>query len=367
MQSPEQANQKQAGVWNATRSAERKIRVGLVGLGSAWEQRYRPALRSLADRFEVRAVCEQVRCRAEQAAAQLGADVVDGFRSLIAREDVEAILMLAPQWYGPLPIFAACEMGKAVYCATGLELDLQQAEQIARRVRQAGIPFMAELARRHAPATVRLKELIATRLGRPQLVFCHLRGPRTDPTTLQSNGLGSCPAEGELVELVDWCCYLVGQEPTYVTGLVHAYPSQREQEDYVLICLDFSRPDEPSVGPLAQINYGRYIPAGWEEVISYRRPAALQIKCEQGIVFLDLPATVVWFDEAGRHLESLGDERPVGERLLSQFYRLLLSPVVASQDLDALFRALYIVHQARRSHSLGQRIRLDWPQAQPES
>ena len=44
-------------------------------------------------------------------------------------------------------------------------------------------------------------------------------------------------------------------------------------------------------------------------------------RAQRGIAFVDLPATLVWFDEAGRHQESLDSERPVGEQLLTHFYR----------------------------------------------
>ena len=91
-----------------------KLRVGLIGLGEAWETRHRPALRALADRFEVRAVCDQVARRAEQAAQEFGAAAVDGFRALSNREDVDALLMLSDPWYGSLPILAACDAGKAL-------------------------------------------------------------------------------------------------------------------------------------------------------------------------------------------------------------------------------------------------------------
>lgn len=349
---------------NCTRPGERKIRVGVVGLGSDWESRRYPVLRTLADRLEVRAVCEQVRHRAEQAAAQLGADVVDGFRSLIAREDIEAVLMLAAQWYGPLPILAACDMGKAVYCGAGLELDLEEARNIKRRVQQAGIPFMAEFPRRYAPATLRLKELIATQLGSPRLLFCHLRSPWREHPQPNGERFHSGSPGDDLMEMVDWCRYLVAEEPSYVTGLMHSGSSDAEGEDYTMISLDFSPPDRPGVGPLAQISCGRYIPSGWEEAITYRPLADLQISSQHGIAFVDLPATLVWFDEAGRHLESLETERPVGERLLCQFYRLLTSAGCKSGDLEDAYRALYIVHQARRSHALGQRIRLDWEKAE---
>ena len=85
-----------------------KLHVGLVGIGSAWETRHLPALRALSDRFEVRAVCDPVRHRAEKVAKQLNAEPHDGFRKLIERSDIDAVLLLSAQWFGPLPIMAAC-------------------------------------------------------------------------------------------------------------------------------------------------------------------------------------------------------------------------------------------------------------------
>ena len=103
-----------------------RLRVGLIGLGDVWQMRHAPALRALADRFEVRAICDQVRHRAEQAAAEFDAEAVDGYHALVHREDIDAVLVLSPQWFGPLPILAACESGKAVYCAAGLDLDAER-------------------------------------------------------------------------------------------------------------------------------------------------------------------------------------------------------------------------------------------------
>src|SRR5436853_431855 len=154
-----------------------RLRVGVIGLGEAWESRHRPALRALSDRFEVRAVCAEVAQRADQAAREFSAAAVDGFRALTSRADIDAVLILSPDWYGPLPILAACEAGKAVYCAAALDIDPARAKEIKDRVELSGIAFMAELPRRNAPATLRLKELIATRLGTPRLLFCHQRVP----------------------------------------------------------------------------------------------------------------------------------------------------------------------------------------------
>jgi predicted dehydrogenase len=330
-----------------------KLRVGLVGLGDAWEQRHRSALRALADRFEVRAVCDQVAHRAEQAAADFGAAAVDGFRDMMHREDIDAVLVLATQWYGAMPILAACETGKAVYCAAGLDFQPEQAQMIRRRVEQAGIAFVAEFPRRQAPATLRLKELIATELGAPRLLFCHQRSA----VRARANHHGGPSASGtrDLVELVDWCCYVVGWSPTAVTGVVHRRDAE---EDYQMMSLDFSDVKAPGTGPVAQISCGRYIPAQWQEAISYRPLAALQVSCERGIAFIDLPTTLIWFDDAGRHQESLESERPVGEQLLTQFYRAVTSLVRKGSDLEEAYRAMHVVEQARRSHHEGRRIAL---------
>jgi predicted dehydrogenase len=333
-----------------------RIRVGLVGLGEAWQQRHAPALRALSDRFEVRAVYEAVALRAEQAASEFQATTVDSFRVLAQREDIDAVMVLSPQWYGALPLLAACDAGKAIYCAAGLDLGLDEAQLVKQRVERSGVAFVAEFPRRHAPATVRLKELIATRLGPPRILFSHQRSPA--PRANHTNHYRHSPAMRELLELIDWCCYIVDQQPRMVTGLVHstARRGATAKPDYHMMSLDFSDPEQPGTGPVAQISSGRYIPAAWHEAITYRPLAAMQVSCSHGIAFVDLPASVVWFDDAGRHQESLDSERPVGEQLLTQFHRAVTSLLRRTSDLEDAYRALTIVQQARRSHDEGRRI-----------
>jgi len=335
-----------------------KLRVGVVGLGEAWEERHRPALRALADRYEVRAFCEQVQHRAELAAAEFGATAVDGYRALAAREDVDALLVLSAQWFGPLPILAACDFGKAVYFGAGLDLDAEEFRGVMRRVEQAGIAFMAEFPRRHSPATVRLKELIATRLGAPRLLFCHRRLSAADQAGDRCRCAAGRPNVPQVVELVDWCRYVVGREPTYVTGVLHATAADSAAADYQMMSLDFSDRDRPGTGAVAQISCGRYIPARWQEAIGYRPLAELQVSCEHGIAFVDLPSTLIWFDEAGRHQENLESERAVGEQLLTQFHRAVTSLVRRARDMEEAYSALYIVEQARQSFVQGRRVEI---------
>jgi len=331
-----------------------KLRVGIIGLGEVWQMRHAPALRALADRYEVRAICDPVQHRAEQAAAEFHADVVDGYHALVGREDVDAILVLAPQWFKTLPILAACDSRKAVYCAVGLDLDAEEAKLVKRRVEESGIAFAAEFPKRQAPSTLRLKELIATSLGSPRLIFCHQRSVGDSPCV---NAETSPLTFQHIIGLVDWCRYVADAKPSYVTGVIHRTGGDTE-EDYRMLTLDFSPRGKPATGTIAQISAGRYIPPQWHEAISYRPLAEMQVSCMKGIAFVDLPSTLAWFDEAGRHQESLDSERPIGERLLTQFYRSVTSLVRRTTDLEDAYLALNIVRAGRQSQEEGRRIEL---------
>lgn len=305
----------------------------------------------------MRAICCDVPHLGEQAAREFHAVAEDGFRSLCARNDLDAVLVLSADLYGHLPIFAACESGKAVYTAAALDIhNPAEAVSVRERVEASGVSFMAEFPRRLAPATVRLKELIATRLGQPRLLFCHRRSTVPAAPTPHRPRRNRPTILREMMEEVDWCRYVVAKEPQSVVGIRHLYDPNDGSEDYQMMSLAFAADGNAGAGPVAQISCGRYLPAHWPEAIAFRPPAALQVCCERGVAFVDLPNTVTWFDDAGRHMESLEDERPIGERLLMQFYRGVTSLLRKSSDLDDACRALDIVLAAQQSFVEGKRL-----------
>jgi len=337
---------------------EMKLRVGIVGLGESWEQRYRPALRALADRFEIRAVCDEVAIRAEQTARQLNVDAVDGFHALLHRADIDAVLLGGAAWFGWLPVVAACSARKAVFSDSSLFVCTDAALQLKQRIEDSGIAFVTEFPRRYAPATLRLKELIATRLGPPKMLFCHYRLPGSRHLHGFTGIDELLETKRSLIELVDWCCYVVGRKPTSVMGVVNQI-SDAHGGGYEMMSLQFEagEADEPSV--VAQISCGSYLPDAWHEATSFRPPAALQVCCANGVAFIDLPAQLVWFDEAGRHLESLESDRSIGEQLLLHFHRSTTSLVRSVADLHETYRALTIVTAARKSHLDNHHVRID--------
>jgi predicted dehydrogenase len=337
-----------------------KLRLGLIGLGKDWQTRHLPALRLLQDRFEVRAIYGSVAHLADQVAREFRADRVDGYRALIEREDVDAVMMLESDWYGMLPLLAACDAGKAVYCSAEIDFEPNAAAEVKRRVEGAGIAFMSEFPRRFAPATLRLKELIATRLGHPRLLFCHRRLACESGDYSRSARSLNARSSRELIELIDWCRYIVGHDPNWVQAVWHPSIHDSITADYQIISIDFSSGEDYRKKSLAQISCGAYIPAYWHEAIAFRPPAAVQVCCEKGLAFVDLPNGLVWFDEAGRHQESLDSELPVGQQLLAQFHRAVTSLVRKVGDLEDTYRALQTLETAQRSMREGIRIPLQF-------
>lgn len=289
---------------------------------------------------------------------ELNARPMDGFRAVARCEDIDAMMLLSARWYGALPILAACDYGKGVYCGASVNLDAQQASSLRDRVREAGIAFMAEFPKRLAPATTRLQELMATRLGRPRLVFCNERH-----ATRNGHG-GDAPANmRRLTEMVDWCSFVVNRPVKSVTGAAYEdAPSVSDGDqscsDYSLLTVTFKPNPGDECGAMAQIACGSYVPQAWSDATSYRRPADMQVVCQRGIAFIDLPDRLVWFDEAGQHIESLDAERPVAEQLLMQFHRSVSSLVLQGSGLDDAYRAASVVIAGQRSFAEGRRIEL---------
>jgi predicted dehydrogenase len=309
----------------------------------------------LSDRFVVRAICDPVQHRAEQAASTLGAEIQEGFRALTARHDIDAVLLLSARWFGSLPILAACEARKAIYCAAALHLADEEAGRLRDRVRDAGIAFMAEFPCRLSPATLRLKELLATRLGPPRLVFCNRRLAKESAAAKSATPFNGKPLGDDLVELIDWVRYVVDREPESVLAVAHS-GGDAEEFDYMSMNLEFPPDDGRQPATTAIISCGSYVAARWQESLSYRRPADLKVVCERGIAFVDLPHTLSWFDEAGHHIETLDHDRPVGEQLLVHFHRAVESLVLKTSSLDDAYRAIALADRARQSAAAGKRM-----------
>ncbi|MFO0950864.1 MAG: Gfo/Idh/MocA family oxidoreductase [Isosphaeraceae bacterium] len=298
-------------------SRQWRIRVGVVGLGRLWEARHKPALTRLRDRFQVTAVYDQVLRRAELEAQQLGCAAVSGLTALVERSDVDAVYLMTPQWFGLHPLELACEARKPVYCALPIAGGVDELERMAQSVESSGIVFMPEFARRFYPATLRLRELLATTLGKPRLIVGHTRlfgfdryghpGPSTQltpaPLLIDPGGY-----------LLDWCCFLFQGPPTALHG--HDGNIVQETGEHSASGPDFqSFVAEFAGGGVAQISIGRYHRGAWGDATKFLPAPGFQVYAERGAAWVELPDRIQWSDSAGTYEERLPLEPTVGDVL----------------------------------------------------
>ena len=149
-----------------------RLQVGIIGLGPRWRKHYQPALRSLREHFEVRALCDQVGQRAGQEAKELGCAAVAGPAALLEREDVQAVLLLDRQWFGLWPLSLACRRHKPLFCARSVELDAAHADALLQEGRDSGVPVVFEMGPQATALTARLREILNAEIGAAQLVLC---------------------------------------------------------------------------------------------------------------------------------------------------------------------------------------------------
>lgn len=294
----------------------------MIGLGRLWEARHKPALTNLADRFQVTAVYDQVLRRALIESRALGCQAAEGLHALVDRPDVDVIYLLGPQWFGLHPIEAICRAGKPIYCALPIAGDYAELLRLGPIVHQSGVPFMVEMARRFYPASLRLRELLATRIGRPRIILGQNRlfGYDRYAPPGPANQLVPLPLRIDPGSyLLDWCRFLFQADPTAIQiDEARAYPEpNRPGADFETFVAHF--PD----GGIARIDSYRYQGTAWGEASRFLPQPGFQVFAERGVAWLELPDRIQWTDSQGTHEERLPLEPSVGEVLNDHFYRLI--------------------------------------------
>jgi predicted dehydrogenase len=331
-----------------------RLRVGVIGLGRLWETRHKPSLARLADRFRVTAVYDQVYRRAEIEATQIGCAACEGLAAIIDRPDVDVIYLLSRQWFGLHPIELACAAGKAVYCGLPLADELEELEALAKLVEQSRIVFMPEFARRCYPATLRLKELLATQLGPPRLVVGHSRLYGFDRYAAPGPTTQIAPA-ALLIDpgsyLLDWCCFLFQAFPETLHGFgfqvlpaVEGAPNEPDFESFVAT---FPR------GASAQMSYGRYHRVPWADASRFLPPPGFQVFAERGAAWLEMPEKIQWSCAGGTKEERLALEPTVGDVLNDQFHRLARGVHSLAPTIREALEVARWVDKLRRSQEQG--------------
>jgi predicted dehydrogenase len=312
-----------------------------VGLGESWERRHKQALLRMTEKFEVRALYDEVAHRTRVQAAELECDAVDGFTCLVERDDVDAVYVLGTSWCGVEPIRAACRAGKSIFLAKPFGPNTPHGIEVIEVLRSSGVRFMAEFPWRFYPATIRLMELLASGLGSPQLAFsAHqvLLSEKAESATARHDA----DSNDLMVQMADWLRFVFARDPTSTRSLGEFKLSHGPSRGFETLIAEFG---DSAVG---QATVRRFLQPRWTEAAEFHRPASFQVVAEHGMASLEMPGEITWFDESGRHDESLEMDRPLGEMLADRFYRIIVHGLNPSPGLIDMEWARRMVLDARQ-------------------
>ena len=110
-----------------------------------------------------------------------GCDEYNEFERLLARDDIDAVLIAVPDHWHAIVAIAACKDGKDVYCEKPLSLTIREAEEMVRVARRYGTVFQTGSQQRSESNFRYACELVRNgRIGKLQKVNVGIGPPSTE-------------------------------------------------------------------------------------------------------------------------------------------------------------------------------------------
>lgn len=124
---------------STTLPASRRVTLGHIGVGGQGSGLLRNFLR-LKDCQSV-AVCDPFKSRRDKWANQIGCAAYNDFRELLARDDIDAVVIATPDhWHVPIAV-AAAKAGKDIYLEKPLGMSVAENQAVRQDVKSHGIIF----------------------------------------------------------------------------------------------------------------------------------------------------------------------------------------------------------------------------------
>jgi predicted dehydrogenase len=319
------------------------INLGIVGLGPVWENRYRPVLEKFRHRIRIGAVFDAVANRCHQAAFDLGAVPYQGIMALLTESDVRGILILDTSWHGTALLHFIRKAKKPAYIAGSLGEDWDELSRLCSLVESEGLVIMPEFSRRFTPATCRLHELMATRLGRPR----HISIDAVTPAADAPDAIPGQAAETDfLVGLLDWCLHVVRSSTVRLEA--RRLPAEcAHKVTGRCIAIEFAEMRDSGRRTKAEL---RLEPAAARDPASDVSPLSFIVTCERGQAVIHGPTQIQWSMTGDEPVvESLTADRSEVEVMIDHFCRRLVGGLVPIADISDVCHCLRLVTAAAES------------------
>lgn len=218
----------------------RRLRVGIVGAGIGAE--HFQAYLALADRFEVRYMCDLDDARAAQAVSgRKAVTITRNLDQILADPEIDLVDICLPPHLHLSACSAALQAGKDVICEKPLVASLAEADQLADMTQQTGRKVFPVFQYRYGAGAAKLQKLMAAGLAGTPLVGSLETHWHRDEAYYAVDWRGSWAGErggailGHAIHIHDWLSFAFGEIDS-----VFAYLATRVNEIEVEDCASLS-------------------------------------------------------------------------------------------------------------------------------
>lgn len=138
----------------------RKVRIGVIGVGSFASALQLKDLQKI-DNAEVVALCDIVKEKAEEQAKIYGIDsVYSDYHELLARDDIEAVVLPLPDQIHRQVAVDSLHAGKHVLCEKPMALNYDDCAAMVKAEKESGKCLMIGQIGRYTPSFLKAKEIL---------------------------------------------------------------------------------------------------------------------------------------------------------------------------------------------------------------
>jgi len=190
--------------------ARKTLRIALIGAGTIGRTHATRSADVKGAKLQVVVDIDETRARAVQETAGAPERAAD-YKEVLARDDIDAVIICLPTWLHEEVAVAAAEHGKHILCEKPMALDVASARRMHEAARRAGVVLMIAQCRRFSQDWLKVRELIRSgAIGRPAVIRT-VRALRLAEGWFVQEGKGNGPLLDGAVHDYDFARYTFGE------------------------------------------------------------------------------------------------------------------------------------------------------------
>ena len=187
---------------SSARGANERIRLGFIGVANRGGQLINAARK--LEQAEIAAICDVDQRPLDKWRKEFGdkVDVCTDFREIIARDDIDGIVIATPDHWHAIQTIATCDAGKDVYVEKPLSITIHEGRRMVEAARRNKAIVQVGTHRRSGKMYAELAKLVQDGvIGKVTVARAYRL------SNMWPKGMGKAP-DGEAPEFLDWDMWL---------------------------------------------------------------------------------------------------------------------------------------------------------------